>query len=89
MIQVIEQYHDYEPTNYYIDPIKLNPDNYVDLKIIEGLKKKSKKVRVFIDAHHWEDDPKFKEEPGVSGKARTKGKPIEERTIWLTIDFDG
>lgn len=50
MIRVVEKCHDYQPSSYYIDPEKLDPENYIDAEIAKALKIKSKEVRVWIDA---------------------------------------
>lgn len=92
MIRVVEQYHDYQPRSYYIDPEKLNSDNYVDSEVLKALKKKGNQVHVGIDAHNWETDPKFNAkkygEPGISEAAKVTEQTIEDRLIWLTIAFD-
>ena len=92
MIRVIEKYHDYESTTYYIDPEKLNPENYVDSEVLKALKSKKKELSVWIDAHDWESNPKFKAdifaEPNLSSEAKVTNGEVEDRVIWLTIDFD-
>lgn len=89
MIRVVEKCHDYQPSSYYIDPEKLDPENYIDAEIAKALKIKSKEVRVRIDASNQEDDPRFKgSDPEISANAVVTKGEIEDRLVWLTIDFD-
>jgi len=94
MIRVVEKYHDYQATSYYIDPEKLDPDNFVDSEILKTLQESpdADQLKVWIDAQNWESDPKFKAEkyaePHVSGAAKVTGQKIEDKLIWLTIQFE-
>lgn len=87
-LAVTEHYHDYEPTKYFLDTEKLDPNNYVDALILNECKKKPKQIKVVVDASNWEDNPKFTDEPGVSPKAKVKKIDQIDKALELSIDFD-
>jgi hypothetical protein len=90
ILAVTEHYHDYRPTNYFIDTEKLNENNFVEKMILNESKKKSKIIEVTIDASRWEEEPeKFGEdEPGVSENATVKTSKIIDKSLNLYFDFD-
>lgn len=65
IIRVVEQYHDYEPTSYYIDTDILDPENPVEQRIRERLQNPADEYRVYFHAR-----TEGVEEPHVSNGAR-------------------
>lgn len=91
ILAVTEQYHDYQPQNYFLDSSKLDPKNAVDLRILDRIKSNKLIVKVHIDATNWETDPSFNgEEPCVSEAAKVKRKDVSkiDKTVNLSIYFD-
>lgn len=92
VIRVIEQFHDYEPKTYYIDPSLLREDNFVENKIKEAIAKDpaAKEVDVYL---HRNSCPNEDLEGGLGSHARVDADDVEPGTIanqviWLTIRFE-
>jgi hypothetical protein len=95
-VRVIEQWHDYSPKTYIIDPSKLNSNNYVEKKIIEALASTDDddkyEVGVYIHAEDCPDDVDNEElmmsnHPRVDNDEAEPGQ-IANRVLWLTIQFE-
>lgn len=91
IIAVTEWYHDYTPTSYFIDTLKLNPDDYIESLILKEVRKKSSTLNLLIDCSNWENQPeKFKNaEPNISKECKVKHKKGNaEKILHLRFDFD-
>lgn len=97
MIQIIEQWHDYETRMYYVDP-KDFEDLYIDNEIKKALKKNKKhEVHLYIDASDWESNEKrwkgYDEVGGPCGpkevKIKNGQKVTIDRVVHLQVDFYG
>jgi hypothetical protein len=90
ILAVTEKYHDYEPAQYFLDTDKLDPENYVDRRILEeGVRQSnSDKFVVSLDVTKWETDPAFGgAEPHVSEASKRDQGPAEKMLL-LTLYFD-
>ena len=89
ILAITEQFHDHEPSQYFVDTNKLSIGNYVEALILKESKKKSKALNLRIEATEWESNPKFSgNSPGVSKKAKVKRPDAIDKSLFLTIYFD-
>jgi len=94
IIQIDEHFHDYEPTQCYIDSDKLDGENNpVDKGVLDAIKKKdfSQEVHFDVDEMRAKSPSNgFWDDPGMSGGAKVKlpSGDRPDKQVKLTIYFD-
>lgn len=84
ILAVVEQFHDYEPSAYFIDSENLDQSNPVDQEILKSLSKtKGRVVRCFFDASEGEGD-----DYGTSAKVKKDDLRPAEKILLLDISFE-
>ena len=94
IIQIDEQFHDYEETTYHVDSARLDGENNpIEKEILDAIQKTafSQKIHIDVDEKRAANPPNgFWDDPSVSGGARVKlasgGRP--DKQVKLTIYFD-